>query len=77
VAFSPDSKRLAAADSDGRVVVWEDDPRSPDGLPVRGRQWQVPGPVNAVVFAPDGRHLATANSNGTAYVFRVAPAAAR
>jgi WD40 repeat protein len=77
VAFSPDSKRLTAADSDGRVVVWEEDSRAADGKPVRVRQWQFPGQVNAVAFAPDGRHLATANGNGTAYILRVAPAPAR
>jgi WD40 repeat protein len=65
IGFSPDGKRWASADQDGRVFVWE----TASGK--KYREWQLPGPVSQVGFAPDGRHLAIANGNGAIYIVRL------
>jgi serine/threonine protein kinase/WD40 repeat protein len=35
------------------------------------RQFDLPGPVQALTFSADGRHVVTANGNGTFYVLRL------
>ena len=60
VAFSPDGKLLASADSDGTVELW--DPAT--GLAVRAIQVDTTGSVNGVAFSPDGL-LASADNDGT------------
>ena len=61
VAFSPDGRLLASAESNGLVRLWN---------PATGRQTVPPlnvdrgGAATAVAFSPDGRLLATAGSNG-------------
>jgi WD40 repeat protein len=64
-AFSPDGKRLAAADGPG-VRIWD----TASGK----RLWEVPeldARVTALAFSPDGRRLATALANVTVLVWDV------
>jgi WD40 repeat protein len=65
LAFSPDGSRLATAEQNGRVVVWELAGEQ------RLRAWNLSGSVESIAFAPDGRHLAVGNANGTIYVLRL------
>lgn len=65
VTFSPDSRRLASAGYDGRIIVWD---IAQERLL---HDWQLPGAVGAICFAADGRHLITNNGNGTLYVLRL------
>jgi len=67
VAFSPDSKRLAIAGSEGTggtAEVW-DAVRGQQLLTLRGHS----GPVAGVAFSPDGKHLATASWDGTVQIY--------
>ena len=64
VAFSPNGKLLASADSDGTVRLWN---------PVTGQAARAPlqtgsgsrGGVSAVAFSPNGKLLASADAKGT------------
>src|SRR5262249_60003524 len=56
VAFSADSKRLAAAGQDKRVRVW-DAATGKKLLTLKGHKYS----VESVAFSPDGRHLASAS----------------
>jgi serine/threonine protein kinase/WD40 repeat protein len=63
--LSGDGKLLAAAESDGRLMVWD------IAAGKELRQVTLPGPAGRLAFAADNRHLVTANSNGTIYVLRL------
>jgi WD40 repeat protein len=70
VAFSPDSRTLAAASPDGGVWLWN--VTSP-GHPTRIGQ-PLTGPVGivlSVAFSPNGRTLAAASSDGGVWVWNV------
>ena len=68
VAFSPDGKILATADSDGTARLWDVATRRQIGAPIRVRRARVLG----VAFSPGGKVLATADSDGTSRLWNVA-----
>jgi WD40 repeat protein/transcriptional regulator with XRE-family HTH domain len=69
VAFSPNGKLLATADSDGTVRLWNPATDQAVGAPLQtGSGTQ--GGVSAVAFSPDGKLLASASgSSGTVRVW--------
>jgi WD40 repeat protein len=68
VVFAPDSKSLASAGADGRIMVWD----AASGKKLH--EWQLPGQATSIAFAPDSRHLSVAAGNGTISVLRLAGA---
>lgn len=58
LAFSPDSKILASAGSDGRIKIWEVSTRR-----MLGETKADPSAALTVAFSPDGRQLASAGSD--------------
>jgi WD40 repeat protein len=68
LAFSPDSRALALATYDGKLVLRD------AATGTLRKEWQLPGPIHGVTYAPDGRHLLTLNGNGTGYLLRLATA---
>jgi WD40 repeat protein len=67
VAFSPDGKLLASADSDGTVRFWNPRTGRPAGRPLYART-----DVYGMAFSPDGTTLATANFDGTVRLWDLA-----
>ncbi|GGQ18129.1 WD40 repeat domain-containing protein [Streptosporangium pseudovulgare] len=65
VAFSPDGSRLATAEADGAVRLWDTATHEQVGSPMTGHE----GAVRSVAFSPDGTRLATAGSDGTTRVW--------
>ena len=64
VSFSPDSRFLVTAGSDGTARVWDRTTDRPVGQPMRSG-----AAVNEARFSPDGRTVVTASDNGTARVW--------
>lgn len=65
IAFSPDSRMLAACHDLGIVQVWD------LGTGRSLKRWELPGAVNHVGFTPDLKFLLTANINNTIYLLRL------
>jgi len=64
VAFSPDGKMIAAADSNGTIGVWDmSDPTTPKRLPGHATT------VSCLVFSPNGRYLASEGSDATLFLW--------
>jgi WD40 repeat protein len=70
VAFSTDGKRLAAADSMGRVTVWSVSPVPVGPGPNVGVWTRAPfnGGIGAVGIAPDGNEVFAVNGDGAVKV---------
>ncbi|GAA3821232.1 hypothetical protein GCM10022226_46890 [Sphaerisporangium flaviroseum] len=67
VVFSPDGTRLASAESDKTVRVWDVGTGKQVGAPLTGHTRV----VNSVAFSPDGTRLASAGSDETVRVWDV------
>jgi WD40 repeat protein len=67
VAFSPDGKLLASADTDGTVRAWNPATGQPVGAPL---QTGIQDPVFVVVFSPGGKLLASGGLEGTVRVWQ-------
>jgi WD40 repeat protein len=67
VAFSPDSKTMAAVDADGGIYLWD--------IPARHRVATLPDPgkraVVLVVFSPGGKTLAVVDADGGIYLWGI------
>jgi len=73
VAFSPDSRTLASAGSDGKVRLWNvaGVQGTPADRPIHTLA-EHPAEVRAVAFSADGRHLLSACEDGTVKTWNVA-----
>ncbi len=67
VAFSPDSKLVAAAGADRAIRIWEIDSGKQVALVEDHADW-----ILDIAFSPDGKKLASASRDKTAKVFDVA-----
>lgn len=63
--WSHDSRFLATATSDARVIVWHADTLE------KVHEWRFPGLVHSLTFDRAGTRLATGNSNGSICVLDV------
>lgn len=68
-AFSPDGRRIAGADKDGRILLWEINETGiflpKETLKGHGKE------VSAIIFSPDGRWLLSASKKKTITIWHV------
>ena len=64
LTFDADSRRLATADQDGMVRLW-DLTTAPNPSASSRELTNYSGPVYALAFSPDGQRLSSASSNGS------------
>ena len=67
VAFSPEGTRLASANSDGTIILWDVEQHTMLGALLQGHE----NSVNHVAFSPDGKRLASASADGTVMLWDV------
>src|SRR4051812_24203266 len=68
LAFSPDSRLLASAGSDGNLYLWEA-ATGQEVLRLPGHEAE----VSCLAFGPDGRQLFSHGQDGQAYVWDLGP----
>jgi WD40 repeat protein len=71
IAFSPDSKLLAAAFGDGKVYLYSPQSDSKPQLVLDG--FTKEQPAMSVAFSPDGQTLAAGGEGGRLIIYRAAP----
>lgn len=67
ISFSPEGRRLAAADDDGAIHVWDASTKSEERL-LTGHE----GPITCIRFSPDGTAISSGSMDGTIRVWDVA-----
>jgi len=71
VQFSPDSRRLATAGNDGKILVW-DMTQAEQGLVSKVSSWQAHATGSSIYslhFSPDGKRLLSGAEDKTAHIF--------
>lgn len=72
VAWSPDSRFIAAGSQDGRMRIW----KSSSGMQLLELPAHI-GPILKVAWSPDGSRLLSASQDGTAKIWQVSSTANR
>ncbi|WP_077080585.1 TIR domain-containing protein [Mycobacterium numidiamassiliense] len=65
MSLSPDGHRIATAQFDGSLRLWDSGTGQPIGSPLTGHR----GPVETVVFGPDGRRIFSGGDDNTVRVW--------
>jgi WD40 repeat protein len=71
IAFSPDGRTLAAADSEDLVTLWNVGGKAAVGRCLGGRSLDHGAPVGSIAFSTDGQTLVSAGEDGKLRYWRV------